>query len=137
MEKFLNLVWLLLALSLSAAWLWQRMRSSSRYLPAARLQAIALVCLLVVLFFPVSISDDLHWTALATEVFDTSRKLRGLATLKASVDAGHVDVAAVITAHCLAPPTTSVDLLQVVSACASPAEGFAAHFSSRAPPSLS
>ncbi len=133
MEKLLNVVWLLLALAISAGWLGQRTRSRNRSLAGARLQAIALVCLVVFLFFPISISDDLQWTVLATEAEASWKMIKSLeAGGSATVPGLHVTAVFPIVALRLAARTAS--LVDRFVAIGSPAAGFCQDFSGRSPP---
>ena len=60
METILNLIWL--AITLVAIWLWRFRWSASRRNPrySARLEAVAMVCILALLFPVISLTDDLH-----------------------------------------------------------------------------
>ena len=59
METLLNLVWALIAVAAFFFWRAQR-RSGGASRFTDRTQAVALVCVLVLLFFPISLTDDLH-----------------------------------------------------------------------------
>jgi hypothetical protein len=74
MELALNLIWLLLALAAIALW---RLRWTNQ--PRARRQApwrewTSVACALVLLFFVVSLTDDLHANVLALEDSSISRR---------------------------------------------------------------
>ncbi len=60
METFLNLVWL--AVTVAAVWLWRFRWSVSRPNPrhSTRMEAVAMVCVLALLFPVISLTDDLH-----------------------------------------------------------------------------
>jgi hypothetical protein len=60
MEAFLNLLWVLIALGALGAWrgCWMREQREGRRDPIREWAAV--VCALVLLFFAVSLSDDLH-----------------------------------------------------------------------------
>src|SRR5689334_10039832 len=60
MEAFLNLLWALIALAALGAWrsCWIRERRAGRRDPVR--ECAAVICALVLLFFAVSLSDDLH-----------------------------------------------------------------------------
>lgn len=138
LEQILNLIWLCVALSIVGGWAWRKVRFGSGQLHSAKLQVVALICLVVFLFFPISISDDLHWTALATEVSDASRKTLNKTMLRASVAVNQVYGAAVMLAQVQVLAsfrTTFAD--RVSSSPSTPAEGFAAPVSPRGPPYLS
>jgi ABC-type siderophore export system fused ATPase/permease subunit len=73
-EVLLNLLWLLIAAAMVVTWRlrWVHQR---RVAPRnARQEAIALVCSLVLLFFVVSLSDDLREEVLVCDVCSASRK---------------------------------------------------------------
>jgi hypothetical protein len=66
MESFLNALWLVIALALALVW-------SVRWLPAIRAEhqrgralrsGVALVCVCILLFFPISLTDDLYFMLL-------------------------------------------------------------------------
>ncbi len=66
MESFLNALWLVIALGLALIW-------SVRWLPVicaehqrgrALQSCVALVCVSILLFFPISLTDDLHFMLL-------------------------------------------------------------------------
>ena len=60
METILNLIWL--AITLVAIWLWRFRWAASRRNPrhSVRLEAVAMVCILALLFPVISLTDDLH-----------------------------------------------------------------------------
>jgi len=60
METILNLIWL--GITLVAIWLWRFRWVASRRNPRpdAKLEAIAMVCVLALLFPVISLTDDLH-----------------------------------------------------------------------------
>jgi len=67
METFLNLVWLVI--TVAAIWLWRfRWSVSSHDLKHGRqMQAVAMVCLLALLFPVISLTDDLHPETVAVD----------------------------------------------------------------------
>jgi hypothetical protein len=67
MEAFLNLLWVLIALGALGTWrgCWMRERRSQRRDPVREWAAV--VCALVLLFFAVSLSDDLHTNPMLLE----------------------------------------------------------------------
>jgi hypothetical protein len=76
MELVLNLIWLLLALAAIGLW---RLRWTHQHQPRTRRQApwrewTAVACALVLLFFVVSITDDLHADVLALEDSTNARR---------------------------------------------------------------
>jgi hypothetical protein len=60
METFLNLVWL--AVTVAAVWLWRYRWTESRQHPthSRRMEVIAIICVLALLFPVISLTDDLH-----------------------------------------------------------------------------
>jgi hypothetical protein len=60
METLLNLVWL--AITVAAVWLWRFRWTVSRQNPrhSTRMEAVAMVCVLALLFPVISLTDDLH-----------------------------------------------------------------------------
>ena len=60
MELFLNLLWLLIALTALVAWRWEWKRHECGRLHQPWEQWTAFACALVFLFFAVSLSDDLR-----------------------------------------------------------------------------
>jgi regulator of extracellular matrix RemA (YlzA/DUF370 family) len=60
METTLNLIWL--AITVAAVWLWRFRWTVSRRNPrhSMRMEAVAMVCLLALLFPVISLTDDLH-----------------------------------------------------------------------------
>jgi len=60
METILNLVWLIV--TVAAIWLWRFRWSASRSNPSqsTRMEAVAMVCFLALLFPVISLTDDLH-----------------------------------------------------------------------------
>jgi hypothetical protein len=61
MELFLNILWLLVALGIVGAWRmrWVRHGRKAQHNPLVEWTAIG--CALVLLFFPMSLTDDLHF----------------------------------------------------------------------------
>ena len=82
METLLNLCWAILAIAALSFWSARR-----RYAPAsafaAHTQLVALVCILILLFFPISLTDDLHPEILVmTDSFSQRRHLPILTAVK-------------------------------------------------------
>jgi len=74
MEVFLNVLWLLIALTGFAVWrfVWAR---QPRLAPRAPLQEwTAFVYAVVLLFFPISLSDDLHADLLLFDICSSGRR---------------------------------------------------------------
>jgi hypothetical protein len=86
METILNLIWL--AITLAAIWLWRfrwiASRSNSRR--DARLEAIAMVCILALLFPVISLTDDLHPEVVPVDSISSKRNHCLLAPINASPD---------------------------------------------------
>jgi hypothetical protein len=74
MESFLNILWVVLALCSLCLWRmrWARQPRESHH--AAWLQWTALVCALILLFFMVSLTDDLHSELVMYEESSASRR---------------------------------------------------------------
>jgi hypothetical protein len=74
MELFLNLLWLLIAAALLCTWRTQWVHDRRRT-PRRRIQEWSAVCLaLVLLFFAVSMSDDMHSEIVALEESSLSKR---------------------------------------------------------------
>lgn len=73
MEAILNLVWL--AITVMAIWLWRCRWIVSRPDPrhSPRLEAVAMVCALALLFPVISLTDDLHPEIVAVDVVSGKR----------------------------------------------------------------
>ena len=82
MELFLNILWLLVAIGIVGAWRmrWVRHGRKAQHNPLVEWTAIG--CALVLLFFPMSLTDDLHFDIVlfsessATRRHSISRRLR-------------------------------------------------------------
>ncbi len=76
MELLLNLIWLVLALvSISAWWIRWLPRSRGRPHRCDLLRgALGLTCVLVLLFFAISLTDDLHAVPAVAEEANSSRR---------------------------------------------------------------
>jgi hypothetical protein len=75
METILNLVWL--AVTLAALWLWRFRWKGARRKPGhdVRLEAVAMVCVLALLFPVISLTDDLHPEVIPAEAASSKRAL--------------------------------------------------------------
>ena len=73
METFLNLVWL--AVTVAAIWLWRFRWIVSRRNPrhSTRMEAVAMVCVLALLFPVISLTDDLHPETVAVDAASGKR----------------------------------------------------------------
>jgi hypothetical protein len=77
MELILNIVWVLIALASFVAWraFWKR---QARLAPRESLwEWTALICALILLFFPISMSDDLHCDLLLFDICSVNRRQAG------------------------------------------------------------
>lgn len=74
MELFLNLLWLLVALGILGAWRvhWVRHGRGTRHQPVAEWTAIGSA--LILLFFAISLSDDLHQDVILFSESSASRR---------------------------------------------------------------
>jgi hypothetical protein len=88
METILNLVWL--AVTVAAVWLWRFRWSPSRTKPghSLRIQSVAMICFVALLFPVISLTDDLHPE---TAVVDAASGKRNACQIAAS--AAHVRAA--------------------------------------------
>lgn len=75
METILNLVWL--AVTLAALWLWLFRWKGARRKPGhdVRLEAVAMVCILALLFPVISLTDDLHPEVIPVDAASSKRAL--------------------------------------------------------------
>jgi hypothetical protein len=73
METILNLVWL--AITVAAIWLWRFRWTVSRQNPrhSTRMEAVAMVCVLALLFPVISLTDDLHPETVAVDAASGKR----------------------------------------------------------------
>ena len=73
METILNLVWL--AVTVAAIWLWRFRWAASRRNPShsTRIEAVAMVCVLALLFPVISLTDDLHPETVAVDAASGKR----------------------------------------------------------------
>lgn len=75
METILNLVWL--AVTLAALGLWRFRWKGARRKPGhdVRLEAVAMICVLALLFPVISLTDDLHPEVIPAEAASSKRAL--------------------------------------------------------------
>jgi hypothetical protein len=71
MELLLNLIWLAVAVSALAAW---RIRNRDHSRAELLREGVALLCVLVLLFFVISMTDDLHQEATLSEDSTLTRR---------------------------------------------------------------
>jgi hypothetical protein len=136
MEQLLNLFAVLVALTVIGGWLRHR-RRLQRGPHQVRLvwQVLAISLVVLFLFFAISISDDLHWSVIATEA-EGSRKLLKNIAARTPASSIHVHVAALLVA--VAPPLApgTPEIADPVFCAGSPAAGISPGFSGRSPPSF-
>jgi hypothetical protein len=83
LETTLNLIWL--AVTLVALWLWRFRWTGGRRAPGhnVRLEAVAMVCILALLFPVISLTDDLHPEVIPVDATSSKRALCLLAAQNA------------------------------------------------------
>lgn len=86
METILNLIWF--AITLVAIWLWRFRWSASRRnrRHSVRLEAVAMVCILALLFPVISLTDDLHPEVVPVDSISSKRNQCLLAASSAQTD---------------------------------------------------
>ncbi|HWX38623.1 MAG TPA: hypothetical protein VNY09_05230 [Candidatus Sulfotelmatobacter sp.] len=74
-EAILNLVWL--GVTLAALWLWRFRWKGARRSPGhnVRLEAVAMICILALLFPVISLTDDLHPEVIPVDATSSKRAL--------------------------------------------------------------
>lgn len=90
METILNLIWL--GITLVAIWLWRFRWSASRRNPrhSSWLEAVAMVCILALLFPVISLTDDLHPEVVPVDSISSKRNHCLLAASCAHTDRAKV-----------------------------------------------
>jgi hypothetical protein len=75
LETILNLIWL--AVTLMALWLWRFRWTGARRAPGhnVRLEAVAMICILALLFPVISLTDDLHPEVIPVDATSSKRAL--------------------------------------------------------------
>ncbi len=137
MEQLLNLVGLLVALAVVGGWLRHRTGAQRDRCHTCLLWQILAISLVVLfLFFAISISDDLHWTAVATEAEGSRKIISSLAT-RVPATAPGICLATLLVAAALLFTARQLDFVDCVLSIGSPAARFCQDFSSRSPPFLS
>lgn len=131
MELFLNLVWLAVAIVLSV-FLTLHNRTRARK-PSVFALTVTIVCIVFLLFPPISISDDLHNTHCAME--DSSRKCAAPVVMVQVVTAPAIGSPAAIeyqpSQRVLERLRTEAPLIHTVRGFLSPTEGRAPPLGSR------
>jgi hypothetical protein len=86
MEAILNLIWL--AITLGAIWLWRFRWAASRRNPRHKvgLEAVAMVCIVALLFPVISLTDDLHPEVVPVDSISSKRNHCLLAANSAHAD---------------------------------------------------
>jgi len=141
METFLNGLWLFIATGVIAVWrtYWVRQRRQHRHArrnPAQEWTAVG--CALVLLFFAVSLTDDLHFEIVLFDECATGRRST-VGTCSHNAAHGRTNVQAPPAADFT--PAASPDRLQILGTIlptvfADDASGKFAAASGRAPPSI-
>jgi hypothetical protein len=135
-ELLLNLLWLSVALGATAVWRlsWARERHGGQH--ATFREWTALACSLVLLFFAVSLSDDLHEEVILSDVCSASRKQVSGSAAGARVSSVPVErqssTAILPQAHPLALLSTFARIS--FEANSAPVEKIGAPFAGRSPP---
>ncbi len=139
MELLLNLLWLLIAVS--AFGVWQAHLSGGGGAPGGHTRRgwIALACALVLLFFVISMTDDLHAEVMVVEDASSSRRhacnLHACPQHVASAKLAHHAAAAIASCWLLVP---QLSFFEFVTPSPLPATLSAVYVSpGRAPPSFS
>lgn len=75
METILNLIWLVV--TLAVLWLWRFRWKGVRRKPGhdVRLEAVAMICILALLFPVISLTDDLHPEVIPVDAASSKRSL--------------------------------------------------------------
>ena len=132
MELFLNILWVLMAAGVlwtwRARWIHQRKRSVGHSIQEWTAVSVALV----LLFFAVSMTDDLHWEMVLSEESSTSRR-----SSSPSLDAQQPSMHTGMTLHGAAPalvaPRSSFELSLLIQTVALWAEPSSSIYTSQPP----
>src|ERR1700730_6060194 len=110
METFLNLVWL--AVTVAAIWLWRFRWTTSRRNPrhSTRMEAVAMVCVLALLFPVISLTDDLHPETVAVDAASGKRNACLIAASAAHVRAATLSSGTHMALGTISKPLAAVDL---------------------------
>lgn len=111
METVLNLIWL--AITLAGVWVWRFRWFTSRGNRRGRAfpEAIAIVCLIALLFPVISLSDDLHPEIMVVECASAKRSLGLLVAAGSHAPSSAVARHVHITAALMARPLARIDLV--------------------------
>jgi hypothetical protein len=110
METFLNLVWL--AVTVAAIWLWRFRWTASRRNPrhSTRMEAVAMVCVLALLFPVISLTDDLHPETVAVDAASGKRNACLIAASAPHVRAATSGSGARLALGMISRPFTPINL---------------------------
>ena len=139
METILNLVWL--AVTCAAIWLWRfRWTVSPRNRRhSTRLEAVAMVCVLALLFPVISLTDDLHPETVAVDAASGKRNACLIAAsaphLRAATQSSGAHMTLGMIPRPLAAANSAIIEISIASKLHDPGS-LAGSFSGRSPPSL-
>jgi hypothetical protein len=139
METFLNLVWLVVAVA--AIWLWRFRWTVSRRNPrhSTRMEAVAMICVLALLFPVISLTDDLHPETVAVDAASGKRNACLIAASAPHVRAATVSSGSHLAVGMISRPFSAINLtIAEISTVAQPYEtgSLASSSRDRSPPSL-
>jgi hypothetical protein len=139
METLLNLVWF--AVTLAVIWLWRFRWTVSRQNPrhSKRMEAVAMVCFVALLFPVISLTDDLHPEILVVDAASGKRNACLLATNVPHVGASTIGSRAHWALGIIPRPSASVGSAVeeiLLLAKLDDTTSSASTFRGRAPPSL-
>jgi hypothetical protein len=139
METILNLIWLVV--TVAAIWLWRFRWSVSRQNPrhSTRMEVVAMVCVLALLFPVISLTDDLHPDNVPADTVSSKRNLCLLVAHNAQASNSKLSLHAhsfpALGSH--SPAAFEISFAGIVSTAAIPHPRSASSIASgRAPPSL-
>jgi hypothetical protein len=139
METFLNLVWL--SVTVAALWLWRFRWAVSRQNPkrSTRMEAVAMVCALALLFPVISLTDDLHPETVAVDAASGKRNACLIAASAPNVRAATLGSGTHIAVGMVSRPFAPANLVFREFAALLKVQysnGLASVSSGRSPPSL-
>jgi len=110
METILNLVWL--AVTVAAIWLWRCRWATSRRNPthSTTMEAVAMVCVLALLFPVISLTDDLHPETVAVDAASGKRNACLIAASAPHVRAATLSSGTHMALGTISKPLAAVDL---------------------------